>query len=213
MVLPSRSAMTFETAAAGLPVGFFCLALGACAAPANAASDTANSPEIQAIADVAVDDAAADGAAVTAKDAADANDADAAGSVDAGVDAAIDVAVDIAQDADNCTTTASLKSLKQEYFGGSCAFSSCHSGAKPAGGLDLAAANLHSELVNVFSASKAAAGKVRVSPGKSAQSFLYLKVHQPPDNLWMPPGVTEPLDAACSIAALKLWIDSGAPDN
>lgn len=189
------------------------LVLCGCAAPLAPAQNAANGADTQAIVDIAAVEAGQDALPVATKDATQAQVADADAATDGGADAAADSAVDVAQDADNCTTTASLKSLKQEYFGGSCAFSSCHAGAKPAGGLDLAAADVHAELVGVFSASKAAAGKMRVAAGNSAKSFLYLKVHQPPDNLWMPPGMDGPLDPQCSIAALKLWIDSGALDN
>jgi len=192
------------------------IAICGCASPVTPAQDAGNNSDTQAIVDVAAADSAADNVPVAAKDAPDpemAENADALATPDGTVHAVADSAVDVAQDANSCTTTASLKSLKQEYFGGSCAFSSCHAGPKPAGGLDLAAADVRAELVGVFSASKAAAGKMRVAAGNSAKSFLYLKVYQPPDNLWMPPGVDDPLDPQCSIAALKLWIDSGALDN
>lgn len=115
-----------------------------------------------------------------------------------------------------CAVLPTLKSLEDQYFSGSCAFSKCHGALKPAGALDLTPGHAWAQLVGVPAAlpAAAAAGLVRVVPGKPDASFLYHKVHGPPGfGVLMPQGTDTVVDAECSVAALRKWIQEGALNN
>ena len=122
--------------------------------------------------------------------------ADASSSADGGHDVA----------ATPCEIEPTLSSLAEEYFAGSCAFSSCHSPTERAGGLDLTPENAFVQLVNVPSTLDASIP--RVVPGDPDGSFLVQKVEGPASGHGglMPPGIGEPLDPACRIAMLRKWI-------
>lgn len=115
-----------------------------------------------------------------------------------------------------CETTPSLASLENTYFANSCAFSSCHTTKKPAGGLDLTPGHAFAHLVGVpaFDPGAAKAGLKRVVPSHPEQSFLYEKVHGPTKfGVLMPLGTPEVVDPDCGVKALKQWIEAGALDD
>jgi len=116
-----------------------------------------------------------------------------------------------------CKVTAKLSVIENEYFGGSCAFSSCHSSKKKAGGLVLEVGKSHASLVNVLALqTKAAnAGRKRVVPGNPDASYLVQRVAKPMagEGALMPPGEKVPYDPDCGIAALRAWIVAGAANN
>jgi hypothetical protein len=105
-----------------------------------------------------------------------------------------------------------LTNVQAQIFDGSCAFSSCHSGANGSGQLDLTAGNAYASLVNVESS--AAAGEIRVIPGDSANSYVVKKctLGATFTGDLMPQGTTEGLDAD-RLDLLKAWIDAGAADD
>ena len=117
----------------------------------------------------------------------------------------------------SCGVEPKLSSITGVYFKISCAFSSCHAPPTNAGGLDLSAAAAHASLVGVSATDPKAkaAGKVRVVAGSPDTSFLVEKLEGPPPGMGslMPQGVTQPLDPACRIKAVRDWIASGALDN
>jgi hypothetical protein len=95
-----------------------------------------------------------------------------------------------------------LESLRTAVFATQCSTAGCHVGAMPAGGLDLAAADLEAELVGM--PGEFCEGTVRVIPQAPDDSLLYQKVAgQSPCGQAMPIGGT--LDAA-SLACIHDWI-------
>lgn len=104
-----------------------------------------------------------------------------------------------------------LSSIQQVVFTPSCALGSCHGGLGAQSGMDLSAGKSYASIVNV--ASQADPSMLRVKPGDSANSQLYLVLLGPsghvPDR--MPKG-GDPLPQS-SIDAIKSWIDSGAPND
>ena len=104
--------------------------------------------------------------------------------------------------------------IAEEVFAPSCALSSsCHTGIRPAGSLDLTgAARAHAQLVGVTAV--AASDRVRVVPGDPAASYLLVKLGVNPgplgpDGSRMPPN-SPPLCAE-KLAAVERWIAAGAP--
>lgn len=115
-----------------------------------------------------------------------------------------------------CSVQPHLKSLEIAYFANSCALSHCHDKADPAqGNLDLSSGHARAALLNVlaFQAKAKKAGKLLVVPGHPEQSFLYEKLMQTSDGVLMPYGATSTYDAACSVAAVRAWIEGGALDD
>jgi len=82
----------------------------------------------------------------------------------------------------------------------------CHSGAAPAGGLDLSAGNAHKNLVGVKAARRPE--RLRVAAGDPEGSYLVQRLSQGGDSPLMPLG-GEPLPAA-DVERLKAWIADGA---
>lgn len=140
---------------------------------------------------------------------------DAAGSEGAGEDAS-DLAAGDGPDlggADGepaCNAKPELEWLEQEYFAGSCTFSSCHSAKKKAGGLVLEPGKARASLVGIPALNLGAKGQHRVKPGDPDGSYLLRRVSQDLDGGLMPLGATEPVDP-CAIEALRKWIAAGAP--
>jgi hypothetical protein len=102
-----------------------------------------------------------------------------------------------------------LSQLQSEVFTPRCSF--CHTGGTGSlpGAMNLTAGNAYSNLVNV--GSRQSAGATRVVPGDAGASYLIRKLEG--SNIVgsrMPIGGT--LDAN-TIARIKSWIASGAPDN
>jgi len=127
---------------------------------------------------------------------------------DAGGDGSADVAA--------CNVTPHLKSIQANYFADSCALSHCHDAALPElGNLDLRDGKSFAALVNApaFQAKAKKDGKLLVVPGHPEQSYLYEKLTATMQGVLMPKGAAEPYDAACSVAAVKKWIEDGAKDD
>lgn len=104
-----------------------------------------------------------------------------------------------------CGPPAKLSEVETEVFKKSCAFTSCHTGASPAGGLNLEGRTFD-KLVNVQAASKT----VLVVPGKPDQSFLLTKLNGAMGNPVMPPDA--PLEPA-RLEMVRAWIANGAKDD
>lgn len=115
-----------------------------------------------------------------------------------------------ADSAPSCNVEPTIESLEQNYFRISCALPSCHSGNSPEAGLDLSVGNARASLVGVESTE--APPWIRVVAGDPDASFIVRKVTAPEagEGDLMPPGVQEPLDPDCRIAALRQWIADGA---
>ena len=101
---------------------------------------------------------------------------------------------------------ATLTQIEKDVFAKSCAFTSCHLGSSPAGGLNLEGRS-YVNLVNVKSA--AMPSEVRVVASKPESSWL-MKRHTGKPPLAMPPD--EPLDAA-RLELVRSWIADGAKNN
>ncbi len=106
---------------------------------------------------------------------------------------------------------ASFSDVQQMVFNTSCAFSGCHGGGSQSAGLDLSEGNAYNALVNVPSSEQG--DVLRVKPGNSDESYLYLKVIGDPSisGARMPRGggaLSQDL-----IDLLRSWIDGGAEDD
>jgi hypothetical protein len=118
--------------------------------------------------------------------------------------------------------------ISAQVFKISCEFSSCHSTAGKGGHLVLDT-DAYANLVGVPAHNPQAnsEGKLRVAPGDSANSFLYIKLTLPPGPGGLCPTTSEEPDAGYAgcmpqtstkldpgvIDGIKQWIDQGAPNN
>lgn len=104
---------------------------------------------------------------------------------------------------------ATLQEIEAEVFAKSCAFSTCHKGASPAGGIALDGPTYD---VLVGKESVGAPGRILVVPGDPAASYVYEKLTQekPANGTQMPP--TAPLGAA-RLEMIKSWIEAGAKND
>ena len=109
---------------------------------------------------------------------------------------------------DDCDLLPTLASLEDQYFGPSCTFSSCHDSDNPAGALDLTPGNAYDSIVWVPAQADSAA--MLIESGDPDSSYLVARV-EGTTGVFMPPGITEPLDPDCRIATLRAWILAGAP--
>jgi hypothetical protein len=103
-----------------------------------------------------------------------------------------------------------LTALQSSVFTPSCAVPGCHAQPSPQQGMDLSAGQTWSYTVGVDVAELA--GYVRVAPGNSTDSYLYMKITADPRIV----GEQMPLGGsltAAQIAAVRAWIDAGALDN
>jgi len=108
-----------------------------------------------------------------------------------------------------------LPRIQETIFNPSCAIMFCHDKATASGNLVLTADESYANLVNVTPDNAVARnrGLLRVVPDEPAQSFLIVKVTQPPlgEGSKMPLTGT-PLTAE-QIALLTGWIEAGAPQD
>jgi len=112
---------------------------------------------------------------------------------------------------------ATLSEVEEDVFGLRCGFSSCHSGASPARGLDLSAGNSYEALVGVAAEEP---GYTLVVPGDVEESFLVKVLRQDiyasdddsgePTVRQMPPGSAL---SDSEIEQVESWIAAGAEDN
>lgn len=117
-----------------------------------------------------------------------------------------------------CNLQPTLSDINAKYFALSCVFGGCHEAASVEGGLDMEAADLRAQFVNVPAANDKAGprGKVRVVPGDPDASFLIQKLEGTQardEGNMMPDGTDEPIDPACRIKMIRQWISDGAQDN
>lgn len=103
-----------------------------------------------------------------------------------------------------------LSQLQSEVFTPRCSF--CHTGGTNSlpGAMNLTAGNAYSNLVNV--GSRQSAGATRVVPGDPAASYLIRKL-EGTNTVGSRMPVGGPFLDADTIARIKSWIASGAPDN
>jgi hypothetical protein len=115
------------------------------------------------------------------------------------------------------STEATLSQLRDTLFVSTCQFSSCHSGSSAAMGLDLAAADLHAELMD--HTLTANTDLPLVAPGDPEGSWLYRVVAQcrPEDasgNVVSHMPLNSPkLSDPGLVAALREWIEAGAQND
>lgn len=128
----------------------------------------------------------------------------------------VDDCVDVAADAEP-STDATLSQVRDTLLVSTCQFSSCHSGTNAAVGLDLAAADLHAELLD--HTVTADTDLPLVDPGNPEGSWLYQVVSrcQPEDAAGnavphMPLNAPRLSDPGL-VAALREWIAAGALDD
>lgn len=112
---------------------------------------------------------------------------------------------------------ASLSRVRDTLLVSTCQFSSCHAGSSAAAGLDLAAEDLHAELMD--HQVQSATNLPLVAPGDPEGSWLYQRVAKcdPVDSAGnavahMPLNSPE-LSRPELVAVLREWIAAGAPDN
>jgi len=132
-----------------------------------------------------------------------------------------DTLSDTTGDADGsggCNIQPTLSDINAKYFSLSCVFGGCHEAASAEGGLDMEAADLRAQFVNVPASDDKAGprGKVRVVPGDPDASFLIQKLEgtqaRDEGNI-MPDGTDVPIDPNCRIKMIRQWISDGALDN
>jgi hypothetical protein len=105
---------------------------------------------------------------------------------------------------------AKLSSIRSDIFTPNCSATSCHGGANPVQGLDLASDGVHARLVDVDST---VAGQKVVVPGEPSESLLYIVVKDGLPNggiRKMPPGVSLSDE---KVEAIRAWIEAGALDD
>lgn len=113
------------------------------------------------------------------------------------------------------STDATLSKVRDTLFVSTCQFSACHAGANAAAGLDLAAADLHAELLDHVV--QADTDLPLVAPDDPEGSWLYRVVAecQPTDaggNVVSHMPLNSPrLSDPGLVAALRDWIEAGAP--
>lgn len=110
-----------------------------------------------------------------------------------------------------------LTSVRETIFAPSCTFSACHGGPGSVHGLDLAAADLHGELLGHTVA--ADTDLPLIAPGDPEGSWLYQLVArcEPKDDSdaiksHMPLNAPKLMDDA-AIAKLRVWIENGAQND
>lgn len=112
--------------------------------------------------------------------------------------------------------SASFAAIQTVIFNGKgCSNSGCHGGSSPANGMNLSNGRAYAAIVNVTA--RAGGGLKRVLPGDANNSFLYRKVAAKtnPGSFTIsgsPMPLTGSALSANQLAALALWIDSGAPE-
>ena len=117
--------------------------------------------------------------------------------------------VEIPEAGTSCTPD--LASIRATIFEPTCATSACHSATGKAAGMDLGAADLAAQLVDVPSGT--CTGWIRVVPGSADKSMLYQKIAgTPPCGAKMPLGGSTLTDV--QKACIKQWIaDLPPPDG
>lgn len=104
-----------------------------------------------------------------------------------------------------------LSVIEARIFTRSCTFSSCHGPTTPREGLSLSPGTAYQLLID--QPSKQVLTKPRVKPGDPAGSYLYEKLTavKPAAGVRMPQG--QPALEPAAIAAIRTWIELGAPQD
>lgn len=106
------------------------------------------------------------------------------------------------------TPTPTLTTLRADIFQPRCGNAACHGGSNPARGLDLVT-DTHGAIVGVASVEDP--GVVLVEPGSPDSSLLFQVVNGSVGGVrQMPPGFVLPAD---DVAAIRAWIEAGAPND
>jgi hypothetical protein len=107
---------------------------------------------------------------------------------------------------------ATLAEIQDTIFSPRCAIPTCHDSQARVGDLNLESGGSYDELVGVAPYVDVAAelGYLRVDPGRPENSFLLVKLQDPPLSFGSPmPLVGDPLSAD-EIALIRAWIAAGA---
>lgn len=105
-----------------------------------------------------------------------------------------------------CGPAGTLSKVESDVFVKSCAQTSCHKGASPAGNLNLEG-KTHAKLVGIASTIQ---GEQLVVPGKPEASLLMKRLEPVMPYSVMPPG--EALEAE-RLELIRSWIAAGAKDD
>jgi hypothetical protein len=92
-----------------------------------------------------------------------------------------------------------------------CAQAGCHSGAFPAAGQNLEAANAYASIVNVASSEKPSLK--RIQPGTGDSSYLYQKITGATGIVGSQMPLAGGTLADADVSKIELWIDQGALNN
>jgi hypothetical protein len=105
-----------------------------------------------------------------------------------------------------------LADLQAEIFTPRCAIPQCHDGSSATGDLVLEDGLAYEDLVNVVPAATLAAqaGRLRVDPGRPENSFLLIKLINPPPGTGSPMPLEGVPLSADDIEAVRAWILQGA---
>jgi len=108
---------------------------------------------------------------------------------------------------------ATLAEIQEAIFSPRCAIATCHDSTFRSGDLLLEAGASHTELVGVEPAIETArdAGLLRVDPGNPGNSFLLIKLEDPPPSQGSRMPLTGPLLDSDDIDLIHRWIANGAP--
>jgi hypothetical protein len=105
----------------------------------------------------------------------------------------------------------SFASSVQPIFSASCATSGCHSGAFPAGNMNLESGQAYGNIVNVVSLEVPALK--RVLPGAASSSYLYQKITNAMGIVGLPMPLGSYPMPSDDIDAIEAWINQGAQNN
>lgn len=107
-------------------------------------------------------------------------------------------------------TPPTFAKIQSQILTPTCAVSGCHSGGRPAGGMDLSAP-AYTRIVTV--ASSEVPSLVRIAPGSAANSYLIRKLEGAPGIVGSRMPLTGPSLDQATVDRIRAWIDAGAPNN
>lgn len=105
----------------------------------------------------------------------------------------------------------SFQALQAAVFSPRCALPGCHTGGAPPQGLDLSDGHAYAHLVGVASTEQPSL--MRVQPGKSADSYLVMKIAGDPRIAGERMPFGGPYLDLPTVDAIRRWVDAGAPNN
>lgn len=104
-----------------------------------------------------------------------------------------------------------LTSLQSSIFTPRCALPECHASPMPQQGMDLSAGKTYVYVVGVDSTELS--GFKRISPGNSADSYLFMKISSDPRIAGTPMPADNTTLSQAEVDAIGAWIDAGAKDD